>query len=122
MGSARYRPAMASGHIDFDTFASVDLRAGTVVAAAPNERARKPAFVLRIDLGPLGVKTSSAQVTDWYTPETLVGRQVLCACNFPPKRVAGVTSEVLVLGAYDDGNRVVLAGFDRPVANGTPLT
>ena len=112
---------MTVGHVSFDTFLSLNLRVGTVVEATPNDKARKPAFVLKIDLGPLGIKTSSAQVTDWYTSDSLLGRQVLCACNFEPKRVAGVKSEVLLLGAYDTDNRVVLAGFEQQVPNGAAL-
>lgn len=107
--------------IEWTDFEKVELRIGTVVTAERNMRARKPAYVLTIDLGEIGVKTSSAQITAHYTPEKLVGRQVLCVCNFEPKRIAGVKSEVLVTGAYDDEERVVLAGFDHPVPNGTRL-
>lgn len=113
---------MSAHTIDFDDFARVDLRIGTVISAEPNAQARKPAYVLRIDLGPLGLRTSSAQVTDLYGPAELVGRQVLCVCNLAPKRVAGVASEVLVLGAYDAGERVVLAGFEHAVPNGARLS
>ncbi|MCP2254898.1 tRNA-binding protein [Prauserella aidingensis] len=107
--------------IEWSDFEKVELRVGTVVEAARNEKARKPAYVLKVDLGELGVKTSSAQVTDHYTAEELTGRRVLCVCNFEPKRVAGVKSEVLVTGAHDEQGRVVLAGFDHPVPNGTRL-
>lgn len=107
--------------IEWSDFERVELRVGTVVEAEPNEKARKPAYVLKVDLGELGVKTSSAQVTDHYTAEELTGRRVLCVCNFEPKRVAGVKSEVLVTGAHDGQGRVVLAGFDHPVPNGTRL-
>lgn len=107
--------------IEWSDFERVELRVGTVVEAARNEKARKPAYVLKVDLGELGVKTSSAQVTDHYTAEELTGRRVLCVCNFEPKRVAGVKSEVLVTGAHDGQGRVVLAGFDHPVPNGTRL-
>ena len=107
--------------IEWSDFEKVELRVGTVVEAAQNEKARKPAYVLKVDLGELGVKTSSAQVTDHYTAEELTGRRVLCVCNFEPKRVAGVKSEVLVTGAHDGQGRVVLAGFDHPVPNGTRL-
>jgi tRNA-binding protein len=107
--------------IEWADFEKVELRIGTVVTAELNTRARKPAYVLTVDLGEIGVKTSSAQITAHYTPEKLVGRQVLCVCNFAPKRIAGVKSEVLVTGAYDDQQRVVLAGFDQPVPNGTRL-
>lgn len=107
--------------IEWPDFERVDLRVGTIIHAEPNEQARKPAYVLRIDLGDLGIRTSSAQVTGYYEPEQLVGRQVLCACNFPPKRVAGIRSEVLVTGAHDQQGRVVLAGFEHPVPNGARL-
>lgn len=108
--------------IEWADFEKVELRVGTVVHAEPNEKARKPAYVLKVDLGEeLGIKTSSAQITDHYEPEDLIGRQVLCVCNFAPKRIAGVKSEVLVTGAHDEGGSVVLAGFDQPVPNGTRL-
>ncbi len=108
--------------ISWDDFTKVEIRIGTIIDAAPNAKARKPAYVLRVDLGPeLGVRTSSAQITEHYAPGDLVGRQVLCVCNFPAKRIAGVKSEVLVTGGHDAEGRVVLAGFDHPVPNGTPL-
>ncbi|MGW5646131.1 tRNA-binding protein [Saccharopolyspora sp. NPDC003752] len=107
--------------IEWEDFEKVELRVGTIVQAEPNEKARKPAYVLTVDLGELGLKTSSAQITDHYEPEALIGRQVLCVCNFEPKRIAGVKSEVLVTGAHDEQNSVVLAGFDHQVPNGTRL-
>ncbi|MEV0050800.1 tRNA-binding protein [Saccharopolyspora shandongensis] len=107
--------------IEWADFEKVELRVGTIVQAQPNEKARKPAYILAIDLGEMGQKTSSAQITDHYEPEDLIGRQVLCVCNFEPKRIAGVKSEVLVTGAHDEENSVVLAGFDHPVPNGTRL-
>ncbi|PXC05745.1 tRNA-binding protein, partial [Pseudomonas aeruginosa] len=84
-------------------------------------KARKPAYVLEVDLGPLGLRTSSAQLTAHYQAEQLVGRQVLCVCNFAPKQIAGVRSEVLVTGVYDSEDKVVLAGFDKPLPNGARL-
>lgn len=99
----------------------VDLRIGTVTRAEPNTAARRPAYVLAIDLGPLGTRLSSAQITEHYQPQDLIGRQVMCVCNLPPRRVAGVKSEVLVLGGYDTDGSVVLAGFDHEVPNGTPV-
>lgn len=75
----------------------------------------------RVDLGPLGLRTSSAQLTAHYQAEQLVGRQVLCVCNFAPKQIAGVRSEVLVTGVYDSEDKVVLAGFDKPLPNGARL-
>jgi tRNA-binding protein len=75
-----------------ETFFQVDVRVGRIVAATPNPKARKPAYRLEIDFGPLGMRTSSAQLTALYTPEQLVGRQVLAVVNFPPRRIAGVAS------------------------------
>lgn len=105
--------------ITFDDFLRADLRVGTVRSAEPNPKARKPAYVLRIDFGPLGMRTSSAQLTERYAAEDLVGRQVVAVVNFPPKRVAGVTSEVLVLGAVDEAAGTTLLAPTHPVADGT---
>ena len=77
--------------------------------------------MLEVDLGELGIKTSSAQLTAHYSCVQLVGRQVLCVCNFAAKRIAGVRSEVLVTGVYDADNKVVLASFDKPLPNGARL-
>ncbi|AEB59063.1 export-related chaperone CsaA [Ectopseudomonas mendocina] len=107
--------------IEWQDFEKVELRVGTIRSARPNEKAVKPAYVLEVDLGEMGLKTSSAQITVHYTCDELVGRQVLCVCNFAPKRIAGVRSEVLVTGVYDSDNRVVLAGFDKPLPNGARL-
>lgn len=107
--------------IEWDDFQRVELRVGTVVAAEPNLKALKPAYVLRVDLGELGVKTSSAQLTAHYRCDALIGRQVLCVCNFAPKRIAGIRSEVLVTGVYDAEQNVVLASFDKPLPNGARL-
>ncbi|WP_395502190.1 tRNA-binding protein [Ectopseudomonas mendocina] len=107
--------------IEWQDFEKVELRVGTIRSARPNEKAVKPAYVLEVDLGELGLKTSSAQITVHYTCDELIGRQVLCVCNFAPKRIAGVRSEVLVTGVYDSDNRVVLAGFDKPLPNGARL-
>ena len=107
--------------IEWQDFERVELRVGTVINAAPNEKATKPAYVLQVDLGELGIRTSSAQVTAHYRADELLGRQVLCVCNFAPKRIAGVRSEVLVTGVYDSDGKVVLAGFDKPLPNGARL-
>ena len=85
-----------SEEVTFEEFQRIRIHAGTIVEAVPNPQARVPAYVLRIDFGPLGLRTSSAQITRHYTPQDLVGRQVAAVMNFPPKRVAGVKSEVLV--------------------------
>ncbi|OHX18889.1 tRNA-binding protein [Chromobacterium sphagni] len=107
--------------ISWDDFLQVDLRVGTIVGAAPNVQARKPAYVLTVDMGELGVKTASAQITHHYSPDSLLGKRVLCVSNFPPKRVAGVRSEVLVTGAYDEAGNVVLAEFTLPLPSGSRL-
>jgi len=109
--------------ISYDDFAKVDVRAGTVVSAAPNPAARKPAYVLEIDFGPeIGRKKASAQVTELYQPEQLVGRQVAAVVNFPPKQIARVMSEVLVLGFPDEEGRVVLINIDHRVPDGRVRT
>jgi tRNA-binding protein len=108
--------------ITFDDFLAVDVRVGTVLSAVPNAAARKPAYVLEVDFGPeIGRKTTSAQLTERYRPERLVGRQVAAVVNFPPKRIAGVKSEVLVLGFPDAERHVVLIGVDHPVPDGGRL-
>jgi tRNA-binding protein len=108
--------------IGYDDFAKVDVRVGTVLSAAPNPAARKPAYVLEIDFGPeIGRRTTSAQLTELYTIEKLLGRQVAAVVNFPPKRIAGVKSEVLVLGFPDAQGHVVLISVDHPVPDGGRL-
>ncbi|AEF40548.1 tRNA-binding protein [Hoyosella subflava] len=104
-----------------DQLGTIELRVGTILTVEKNLKARKPAYILTVDLGPLGQKTSSAQITDRYEPDDLVGRQVVCVCNLEPKRVAGVKSEVLTVGVYTADNTVTLVSVDHPVANGAPL-
>ena len=104
--------------ITIDDFLKVNIKTGTVISAKLNEKARKPAYVMEIDFGDkLGVKITSAQITDHYTAEGIIGKQVVAVTNFPPLRVAGVKSEVLVLGAVADSG-VVLLSPDQPVPNG----
>ncbi|HEY7608587.1 MAG TPA: tRNA-binding protein [Alphaproteobacteria bacterium] len=108
--------------IGYGDFERVDVRVGTVVSAEPNPRARKPAYILNVDFGPaIGIKKSSAQLTELYRPEDLVGRQVAAVVNFPPKQIGPLKSEVLVLGFPDAAGAVVLVGVDRPVPNGGKL-
>lgn len=108
--------------IDFNQFLDVDIRVGTVVTAETFPEARQPAYKLRVDFGPeIGEKRSSAQITDHYTPETLVGRQVLAVVNFPPKQVGPFISEVLVLGLSDAEQMIRLVQPDGTVPNGARL-
>ncbi len=108
--------------ITFDDFLKVDIRVGTVIEAGLNEAARKPAYKLRVDFGEeIGIKSSSAQLVDLYTAEELVGRQVAAVVNFPPRQIAKVMSEVLVLGFPDADGNVVLVAIDKPVPNGGRL-
>ena len=107
--------------ISWSDFERVDVRVGTIVRAEPFPEARKPAYKLWIDLGALGERRSSARITDRYRPEELVGRQVACVVNFPPKRIGPFVSEVLVLGAYVEGDEVVLLRPDQDVDRGSRI-
>jgi tRNA-binding protein len=114
--------APAAETIDFDQFLAVDIRVGKILTAEPIAEARKPAFKLAIDFGPvIGVKKSSAQITEHYTPEMLVGRMVAGVVNFPPRQIGKVMSEVLTLGFPDADNAVVLVTPDHAVPLGGRL-
>jgi len=103
----------------YDEFVKIEIRAGTVVRAEAFPEACKPAIKMWIDFGKLGIMASSAQITRRYTAEELVGSQVLAVTNFPPRKIAGFTSQVLVLGAVPEEGDVVLVRPDRGVASGT---
>lgn len=108
--------------ISFDQFLAVDIRAGTVTNAEPFPEAKKPAIKLWVDFGPeIGVKKSSAQITDHYTPDSLIGRTVMAVVNFPPRQIGPFMSEVLVLGFPDAAGAIVLAAPDSPVPNGARM-
>ena len=105
----------------FDDFMKLDIRVGTILTADPFPKARKPAYQLTVDFGEeLGVKKTSAQITDHYQPEDLIGKQVLAVVNFPPRQIANFMSEVLVLGTYSDGG-VILITPDKKAKNGDKL-
>ena len=105
--------------IAFEKFAQVEIRTGTILEAVLNSKAIKSAYTLTIDFGPFGIKTSSAQITKNYSPENLIGRQITAVVNFPLKCIAGVKSEVLVLGAYSDNKDVVLLTPAESVEDGS---
>jgi tRNA-binding protein len=103
--------------ITWDDFEKVDMRVGTILKAEVNEKANKPSYRLEIDFGEIGIKKSSAQLTHLYTKEELIDKQVIAVVNFPPKQVAGVISEVLVLGVVQ-GSGVILLQPERKAENG----
>ena len=108
--------------ISFNDYDKVDIRIGTVVNLSKNEKARKPSLVLEVDFGgEIGIKKSSAQITDYYNKENLVGKQVIGVCNFPEKNIAGVKSQFLVLGALEEDGKVVLLHPSQPTKNGLKI-
>ncbi|MDF2095909.1 tRNA-binding protein [Aquibaculum arenosum] len=112
----------AAAEITFDDFLKVDIRVGTVVRTEPYPEARRPAVKLWVDFGPeIGERKTSAQITENYEPEQLVGRQVAAVVNFPPKQIGKFRSEVLVLGFADTEGNVVLVRPDKPVPDGSRL-
>lgn len=107
--------------ISWSDFEKIDIRVGTILEATDFPRAKKPAYQLTIDFGPLGIRRSSAQITQHYTTENLKGEQVIAVVNFPPKNIAGFQSECLVLGIYDEQNAVVLLEPKKAVPNGLKI-
>ena len=107
--------------ISWDDFEKIDIRAGTILEVRDFEKAKKPAYQLKIDFGELGIKNSSAQITTLYTKESLIGMQVVAIINFPPKQIANFFSECLVLGVYNQQNEVVLLNPSLPVNNGNKI-
>ncbi|MGC6588749.1 MULTISPECIES: chaperone CsaA [Paenibacillus] len=104
-----------------DDFTKLDIRIGTIVEAEPFPEARVPAIKMKIDFGPLGIKRTSAQITNRYDADTIIGNQVVAIVNFPPRRIAGYQSEVLVLGGVPEQGDVVLLKPDVDLPNGTPI-
>jgi tRNA-binding protein len=115
-------PNRTNSILTWSDFTKVDMRVGTVLQAYPKAQARKPAYILHIDFGPLGERKTSAQITDHYQPEELVGRQVIAVVNFPPKQIANMISECLVLGAVGEGGGVILLNTDQAVPNGLRIS
>jgi tRNA-binding protein len=111
-----------SEEISFEDFLKVDIRIGTVIEANDFPKARKPAYQLKIDFGDLGIKSSSAQITDLYTKEELVNRQVMAVVNFKPRQIANFMSECLVLGVYNQEGNVVLLQASKSVKNGEQIS
>jgi len=108
--------------ITYDIFDKVDIRLGTVLSVKKNEKARKPSLVVEVDFGKeIGIKQSSAQITHYYNEENLNGKQVIAVCNFPEKNIAGVVSQILILGAIDSEGRVILVHPSQKAENGLPI-
>jgi len=116
-----YAPEQAHDTITWQQFEQTDIRVGTIVEVHEFPEARKPAFKLTIDLGPLGIKKSSAQITKHYTPDTLLGKQVLCVVNLGKKQIGKYISEVLVTGFEDENKDIILAQPAGKVPNGSKL-
>jgi len=107
--------------IKWNDFEKIEIRVGTIVEVSDFPKARKPALKLKIDFGELGIKQSSAQITKHYTPDDLMGRQIIAVVNFPPKQIATFISECLVLGVYDEKKDVVLLQPQQKISNGLKI-
>lgn len=113
---------MQNRQISWDDFAKIDIRTGTIVSAEIFHEARNPAYILHIDFGPLGIKKTSAQITKLYAPDTLVGQRVVAVVNFPPKQIANIMSECLVLGALGESDSVTLIQTEQSTPNGLKIS
>ncbi|MDC0215649.1 tRNA-binding protein [Candidatus Pelagibacter sp.] len=108
--------------ITYDAFNKVDIRVGTVLSVKKNEKARKPSLVIEVDFGnEIGIRQSSAQITHYYNKENLIGKQVIGVCNFAEKNIAGVLSQVLILGSVDKEGKVILLHPSQESENGLPI-
>ncbi len=108
--------------ITYDIFNKVDIRLGTVISVKKNEKARKPSLIVEVDFGKeIGIKQSSAQITHYYHEENLKGKQVIAVCNFPEKNIAGIVSQVLILGSVDKEGKVTLVHPSQKADNGLPI-
>ena len=108
--------------ITYDDFKKVRIKVGTVLEVKKNEKARKPSLILKVDFGSeLGIKQSSAQITHYYNSDNLIGKQVIGVCNFPTKNIAGISSEVLILGAIEKDGKVVLIHPSQKTNNGLDI-
>ena len=108
--------------ISYDDFDKIDIRVGTVISVKKNEKARKPSLVVKVDFGnKIGVKQSSAQITHYYNEEKLKGKQIIAICNFPEKNIAGIISQVLILGSIDKEGKVILVHPSQESENGLPV-
>jgi tRNA-binding protein len=108
--------------ITYNDFDKIDIRVGTVISVKKNEKARKPSLVIEVDFGnEIGIKQSSAQITHYYNEENLKGKQVVGICNFPEKNIAGIVSQVLILGSIDKEGKVILLHPSRESENGLPV-
>ena len=108
--------------ITYDDFDKIDIRVGTVISVKKNEKARKPSLVIKVDFGKeIGIKQSSAQITHYYNEDNLKGKQVVGICNFPEKNIAGVVSQVLILGSIDKEGKVILIHPSQESENGLPI-
>lgn len=112
---------METKHLTWADFAKVEMRIGTILEAVVFKEARNPSYILKVDFGELGIKKTSAQITNLYQPETLVGKQVVAVINFPPKQIATIMSECLILGALGQNNEVTLLQPERKVKNGSKI-